>query len=368
MKVLVLTIAIEGTSPGQRFRWEQWAKYLQREGVRFDFVPFENQELHDTIYRPGHYLRKAALMLGAVIRRAKLLDRMRDYDAVVVYREACLIGPAVVENMIARCGIPLIYDFDDPIWLPYRSPVHGRLTWLKFRGKTSSICRYSRRVIVGNRLLAEWANQHSRHVHVVPSTIDLEKYNVIKPATKDSSVVTIGWTGSHSTIPLLLEIWDALEKLAAQHPFRLVVISHSDSPQLRKFPGQIVTRRWQAETEAVDLQDLDIGIDPLPNSGWAPFRCHGKVLQYMASGIPTVASRVGILPDIIHEGVNGFLAGSTEEWIDRLSRLIRDADLRQQLGKAGRQTMEERFSAALWAPRVREILQSAIAPNHPTHR
>ena len=359
MNVLVLTPALPGTSPGQRFRWEQWAPYLESEGVRLTFAPFEDEALNRVLYRPGRYARKAGLMLAALGRRLRLLAGARRYDLAVVYREASLVGPAVVERLLARKGVPIVYDFDDPIWIPYSSPTHGALARLKCPGKTRTLCRLARRVVVGNRLLAGWARGHARHVDVVPSTVDLRDY---PPRPDDPRpVVTLGWTGSHSTLPFLLDLWGTLRRLAAAHPFRLVVVSHTDAPGLPPLPGaEIVARKWRAETEAADLRDVDIGLAPFPDAGWTPWRCHGKVLQYMAAGIPTVASRIGILPDYVRDGVGGFLAAGEDEWLGGLLRLMRDADLRRRAGRAARGTVERDYTADVWAPRVRAILAEAL--------
>ena len=106
---------------------------------------------------------------------------------------------------------------------------------------------------------------------------------------------------------------------------------------------------------------MDIGLAPFPDTGWTPWRCHGKVLQYMAAGIPTVTSNIGVLPDYIRDGENGFLAASDDEWFEKTTALIEDAGLRRRMGLAGRKTIEERFSARVWVPKVREIFTEAAA-------
>jgi glycosyltransferase involved in cell wall biosynthesis len=358
MKVLVLAPALYGTSPGQRFRIEQWAHHLEPDGFRFTYAPFEDEPLHRVLYQRASFVPKAGLMAKALGRRLVLLPRVKDFDLVYLFREASLIGPAIIESLIARHGIPIVYDFDDPIWLPYRSPTNGVLARLKCTAKTASICRLARDVIVGNRLLARWARRHARRVHIIPSTIELDNYP-LKPAGDEHAVVTLGWTGSHSTLPFLHNLWKVLQKLAVQHRFALVVISHTETPSLPSLSAPVIAKRWQAATEARDLHPIDVGLAPFPDSGWTPWRCHGKVLQYMAAGIPTVASRIGILPDYIQDGATGFLASSEEEWIARLSLLIRDVALRRRLGLAARQRVEEHYSARGWAPRVRHILEAA---------
>jgi glycosyltransferase involved in cell wall biosynthesis len=284
--------------------------------------------------------------------------RSSSYDVVFLHREASLIGPALVERLIALRGVPLIYDFDDPIWMPYRSPANHRFSLLKFPAKTATICKLSNHVIVGNRLLAQYAYRYSTAVSVVPSTIDLRQYP--KGRRKlNSNVVTLGWTGSHSTLPFLEELAPVLRRLATKRVFRLVVISHTDSYRIPDLGAPLVTRRWNATTEVEDLADIDIGLAPFPNRGWTPWRCQGKVLQYMAAAIPTIASPIGIIPEYIRDGITGCLAADETEWEQKLIRLIDDPQLRDYIGAEGRSVVQSRYSAQMWAPHVGRILRAA---------
>jgi glycosyltransferase involved in cell wall biosynthesis len=277
---------------------------------------------------------------------------------VFLHREASLIGPALVEKLIALRGVPLVYDFDDPIWMPYRSPVNHRFTVLKFPAKTAAICKLSNHVIVGNRLLAQYASRYSAAVSVVPSTIDLRQYPT-RRRKRNPNVVTLGWTGSHSTLPFLEELAPVLRRLATERTYRLVVISHTDSYQIPDLRVQVVARGWSAATEAADLADIDIGLAPFPNRGWTPWRCHGKILQYMAAAIPTIATPIGIIPDYIQDGITGCLAADETEWLQKLIRLIDDGEFRDHIGAEGRNVVQTRYSAQIWAPYVGRILGQA---------
>ncbi len=359
MKVLVLAPAAYDTSPSQRFRIEQWARHLEPLGYEFSFFPFEDPDLHRVLYQPGRFGLKAALMSRAVLRRFGVVTGAKKFDVVLIAREASLIGPAVIERLISWLGVPMVYDFDDPLWIPYRSPRNKLFTRLKFPSKTKDLCRMASQVIVGNRLLADWASEFNTQTHVVPSTIDFEQYP--RPErVQDDGPVTLGWTGSHSTVPFLERLRPVLAKLAETESFRLMVISHTDRYTIADASYPVVSRRWTAEREASDLQEFDIGLAPFPNTGWTPWRCHGKVLQYMASSLPVVASPIGILPDMIDSGDNGFLADSDDEWIDTLSRLMRDPHLQNRIGQCGRDSVERDFAARSWIHEVQTILDSAV--------
>ncbi|CAN5287758.1 glycosyltransferase family 4 protein [soil metagenome] len=358
MHVLVLSPTLYDTSPAMRFRFEQWARYIDPADCQFTFAAFADEALHKALSSSGQHFRKAKLILSAFRRRLKLLPRLIDFDVVFIHREATILGPAFLERLIHRRGIPIVYDFDDPIWMPYSSPTNGMLSYLKWSSKVAGICRLATAVTAGNRLLADWSRQLSNNVHVVPSTVDLARYPE-KQHADSAQPVTLGWTGSHSTLPFLEELLPTLARFAATQAFRLQVISHTDCYQPPGLTVEVESKKWRADSEAEDLLGMDIGLAPFPDKGWTPWRCHGKILQYMAAGIPTVASPIGIVPDYIQDGVNGFLAASPEEWIEKLGRLARDRELRQRIGSAGRATIRERYSAEVWAPRFLEILRQA---------
>ena len=163
---------------------------------------------------------------------------------------------------------------------------------------------------------------------------------------------------STSTLPFLHLLDEPLGVLEATERFRLLVISHTNDLHWPGLENVLVARKWAADTEFDDLREMDIGLAPFPDTGWTPWRCHGKVLQYMAAGIPVVASPIGILPDFITDGVNGFLAANNDEWVAKISLLLHDPALRHRMGLAGRKTIEEQFAASHWANELGKLFRS----------
>jgi glycosyltransferase involved in cell wall biosynthesis len=158
-------------------------------------------------------------------------------------------------------------------------------------------------------------------------------------------------------LSLRQEAQGLLRKLAREERFRLRVIGaesiHMEGVEVEGLP-------WRASTEVADLSAMDIGIMPLPDNGWTRGKCGMKALQYMSLGIPAVCSPVGVNSSIIRDGENGFVASTEEEWVERLTRLLRSPSLRARLGAAGRLTVEAGYSASVHAPRVHEILKSVV--------
>jgi len=356
IRILAIVPSLYDTSPGQRYRLEQWEWLLQARGVEITYEPFEDEALHALLYKTGSLRKKVFLVSRGFRRRLSLMRRVRDYDAVYVFREAALLGPPIFERLIKRTGVPMVFDFDDAIFVSYRSPSNGYLSYLKFASKTKTICRLAAQVMVGNSYLAEYASQFNPHVTVIPTTIDTEKYTVPrdKPA---SDRPVIGWTGSFSTVQHLDTLRDALQKLAKRERFRLRVIG---TPTYTLDGVEVEAMPWQSETELEDLGPVDIGVMPLPDDAWSKGKCGLKALQFMALGIPTICSPVGVNTDIIQDGENGFIAASEDEWIEKLSLLLKSAELRRRLGVAGRATVEQKYSATAQAPRVYQVLESVV--------
>ncbi len=356
MRVLALMPALFNTSPSQRYRLEQWEPLLRERGVEITYEPFEDEELHGLLYKPGLIAKKLQRVTSGLGRRLSLVRKTKHYDLVYILREAALLGPPVFEKLIHQQRVPIVFDFDDAVFVSYRSPSNGYLSYLKFASKTKTICRIASHVMVGNPYLAEYARQVNDRVTVIPTTIDTEKYQVSQP--KDSSgPPVIGWTGSHSTVQHLDTLRGALKKLAERESFRLRVIG---TPTYECSPIDVEAMRWRADTELEDLSTIDIGVMPLPDDKWSKGKCGLKALQFMALGIPTVCSPVGVNTDIIQDDQNGFIAATEDEWVEKLGRLLRSRELRQRLGHAGRATVEQKYSAVTQAPRVFEIFKSVL--------
>lgn len=356
MRLLALVPSIYDTSPGQRYRLEQWEPLLRKNGVEITYAPFETEELHTLLYKAGNMGGKLTGVAAGIARRFSILRSVRDYDVVYVFREAALLGPPFFERWIHRSGVPMVFDFDDAVFVSYRSPTNGYLSYLKFASKTKSICRRSAHVMAGNPYLAEYARQVNANVTIVPTTIDTEKYTV-RQRVNESALATIGWTGSFSTVQHLDTLRSALERLAKQTNFRLRVIG---TPSYKLAGVDVEAMPWRSATELEDLSSIDIGIMPLPDDAWSKGKCGLKALQFMALGIPTVCSPVGVNTEIIQDGENGFIAGSEDEWVEKLGRLLHSPELRRKLGAAGRRTVETKYSANVQAPRVFELLRSVV--------
>jgi len=295
-------------------------------------------------------------MAAAFIRRFGHLALTDRYDAVLIYRAVCLAGPAFFERLVRLFQKPVIYDFDDSIFVLHTTATNCRFGWLKFPRKTASICRLSTHVVVGNSYLADYSRQYNRRVTVIPTSIDTTYY---KPADRTGrrGRTVIGWTGTSTSQTYLEMFGPVLRESVDREDVEVRVISDRE-PVLPGIPH--VWHRWSADTETNDLALLDVGIMPMPDDPWSRGKCSLKALQYMAMGIPAVCSAVGANREVIRHGENGFLAATPQEWLEYLRILIKDQALRARLGQEARVTVEERFSmrrcAGMFAVTVRQAI------------
>lgn len=357
MEVLALIPNQYGHAPGQRGSIELWERVLAPAGINIQYAPFETARLHEVLYHPGHYATKVKEMLRAYVDRLKLLGDLKRFDAVFVYREAALLGPALLEKMVARRGVPIIYQLDDPLFVPYMSPSNGYLSYLKFFGKIAEICRLAKVVMVNSTQIREYVSQYNQNIWQVPSVVDTKQYVFRPDLLEKQGEVCIGWSGSPTTIGNIRVIAGALQKLAQQIPHRVHLIGGTAFD----LPGvPYIAQKWSAETEVDDLRKMQVGMVPLPVNEWNKRKFYMKTAQYMALGIPAVATPLGSNPEVIEHGVTGFLADSDEEWIDYLSRLIKDHDLRARMSRAAAAAAKEKYSLEGNTGKIIEAFRAAV--------
>jgi glycosyltransferase involved in cell wall biosynthesis len=308
----------------------------------------------EILYRPGFAPAKMAHTLAGYVRRATDTRISSSADVLFVYRESALLGPVWLERVVMR-NRPMVFDFDDAIYLPDASAANPWTRHFKGARKVAALCERAQHVTVGNQVLAAFAAKHAASVTVLPSTIDTDVYTV-QPRPPNPRPV-IGWTGSPTTVPHLLTLASALRRLRRELDFELRVIGG----EVAMAGVDVRCLPWSAAREVEDLRPLDVGLMPLPDDEWSRGKCGMKALQYMALAIPPVVSPLGANRTIVQDGVNGLHATTDDEWVDALARLLADAPLRERLGRAARQTVEDGYSARVQAPRLARILKEAAA-------
>jgi glycosyltransferase involved in cell wall biosynthesis len=346
---------------GTRFRISQYIPYLEANGFEVTVDAFFTRSFFRLVYRKGHYARKAITLAGLALRRLAAMTHARRYDVIFIYREAFPIGPPFVERHLATLGPPVVLDFDDAFFLPNASEnaseANRFVASLKYVRKVPTIIRLADQVIVGNDYLASYARAHNPAVTTIPTCVDTTRF-VPRSSAGPSGRPVVGWIGSPTTTPYLSRLSDVLREAYAQHPFVLRVSGAEDRFQI---PGVEVRQEpWALAREVELFNTCDVGVYPLTDDDWARGKCGFKAIQFMACGVPVVASAVGVNKEIIEDGVNGFLASSPREWVEKLGRLLGDPALRAAFSAAGRRTVEERYSLRVQAPRLTSVLRDVV--------
>lgn len=355
-KVLILTLHRPNRSPSQRFRFEQYLDFLTENGYQFEWSFLLGKKEDKAFYTPGNISSKFKILINSSLKRLKEVILPGDYDLIFIQRECFMLGTAIFENLFSRKA-KLIFDFDDAIWLPNVSKANKKFAFLKNPRKTAAILKKSSLVFAGNNYLASYARQFANRVEVIPTTIDTQRYHKELKNHQPKEKVTIGWTGTSTTLKYISLIQPALAELEKECNFELAVICDR-APELKLKNLRFIP--WKLESEIDDLLQFDIGIMPLVDNQWSRGKCGFKILQYLALGIPTVASNVGVNAEIIQAGQNGYLATSMEEWKKYLKQLIESVSLRKQLGKKGREVVENRYSVKTYEHSYLKAFESLL--------
>jgi glycosyltransferase involved in cell wall biosynthesis len=364
MKRLLFLTPSPIDSASERYRIYQFLPHLERAGFACTVRPFATRALHRAIQREK-LASKLLLTPLCYMRRVLQLTTLSQYDAIVVHRGIFPFPWPALEKIIVSRHPKVIFDFDDAIHVGHQDVGATKYPWiykLKYGPGVNEMLRHSTHVIAGNRTLADHASQFNSQVSVIPTVVDLDQYAYQTPRTS-SDVLTIGWVGSRSTSPYLLEIEPALRRLSEAYPgkIRFQIYGHPERtlnlPNFSSLPFSLAT-------EITDLRNIDIGIMPAPDNQWTQGKCAFKAIQYMALGIPTVVSPVGMATELIQNNVNGFWARTPQQWFEMLSQLVSDTQLRVRFSEAGRKTIESRYSLQAWAPRLTELLQQVLEERH----
>lgn len=348
-----------------RYRLMQFVEPLAEKEINLTVSPLLTKNEFASLYRRGQNLQKAARLLNSARKRLFDSVKARKFDAIIVQREAMLAGPPVFEWLYKKIGnCPLVLDLDDSTYLSYVSPTYGRLgSALKFFGKTNKLIDWSEAVICGNRHIAEYVEGRGKKAVVVPTVVDTDKFH---PVEKDKNKPpVIGWIGTHSTFPMLEEIFPVLRNLAREFDFRLKVVG-AGQDKIELDGVKIENLEWKLEREIADFQSLDVGLYPLEANAsvskeWLAGKSGFKAIQYMSVGIPFVVTPAGVCAEIGIENKTHFSAQNQEQWYESLAKLLKSAERRKRMGAEGRRYALEYYTVSRQTKLITEVIQKAVA-------
>ena len=341
-KILFLAHHRLDRSPGQRYRFEQVFDYLESKGISCHLANIISEEDEKALYLSRSIFKKIVVGLKSYKRRFFHLFGVKAYDLIVIYREALPTRSTYFEKYIAKKNIPILFDFDDAIWVKDVSSVNQKISWFKDEKKIEKLLPICDHITCGNNYLADFAKKFNSNVSIIHSTVDTDLYKPIK-TKNNQDAVRIGWVGSHTTIKHFELITDVFLELKKKYKKKVKFVVIGDE-NYRNDKLKLKGKKWQNKEEVALFNSFDIGVMPLPNDEWTKGKCGMKGLLYMSVGIPAVMSNIGMNKEIINHGENGFLPVGHQQWVDVLSNLIENDKLRKEIGQNGRKTVIDRYS------------------------
>jgi hypothetical protein len=292
----------------------------------------------DTVTRPPGRRGQARYFATHAVRyaqRAAAVPRtIRDHDAVLVQRGLYALGPALITRPLTASTRRLVLDLDDAVFvlhpaLAAKGPV---ARWLYGPQQTLALLRRADHVIVSTRALADMLPPWVGEPTVLPTVPDPSRYTLTEH--RDEGPVIVGWAGTVGGLEFLDPLEEVFRRLAHERVANVEVVC---SQPWRDWTG---FQRWRLEDETSYFTGFGVGIMPLPDTPYTRAKAGFKLLQYMAAGLPVVASPVGINVELLRESRAGFLATTPREWEEALRELAGDVELRRDMGRRGRAFVE----------------------------
>lgn len=344
-RVLIICPHPVNVAPGQRLKYEQYFDYFEKNGFEVVVKPFMTPSFWEIVYKKGYVFQKILWTIYGYWTRILLLFKIKNYDISYIFLWVTPFGLPLFEWLTVKLAKKIIYDIDDMVFLGHSSDANRFIQNLKGRKKMIFLMKNANHVITCTPSLDNFVRQFNKNTTDISSTINTKTYKPKKSYELKKPII-LGWSGSHSTSKYLLLLEPVFEKLMQNGiNFQVLCIGNenfkfkNDQIPLKAIP-------WQLQTEVEDLSKIDIGLYPLPDEPWVYGKSGLKALQYMALGIPTLATAVGTNFRIINDGENGFLipVNDHQTWIKRILELVESEYLRQKIGANGRKTVVENYS------------------------
>lgn len=350
MRILLLS-RYSRLGASSRVRLFQYLPFLRSQGADVTVSPLLDDSYLTRLYtgQKTHWFKIAETYL----RRITKLLRSKQYDLIWLEKELFPWLPSTFEKYLKWLRIPYMADYDDAIFHRYDAHPNGLVR--AFLGhKIDRVMRGASMVVAGNGYLAERAwSAGAKRVELLPTVIDLERYKPVKSGEimqpQKDDVFTIGWIGTPVTANYLGMVAPVLAEVSRKNQVRFVAVG-VDALSFDNVP--VETRPWSEDGEVEQIRSFDVGIMPLPDDRWERGKCGYKLIQYMACGLPVIASLVGVNCEIVEQGETGFLAANSSDWLNALKTLINNRVLALEFGRAGREKVERQYCLRVTAPRL----------------
>ena len=339
-----------------RQRLLQYIPALEAAGFRVEVQPLLGDDYVRSLVAGGSFSRLE--VAKSYVKRIRSLLARPSADIVWIYAELFPYLPGWFERLALSRSRAIVYDFDDAFFHTY-SASSNRLIRKLLGSKFEPLLRRASACSCGNDYLLEYASNYCRRSIILPTVVDTDLYKPRLNRREPNLPLVIGWIGSPSTWGYLRPILPLLAELSRERGIKVRVVGAGAQAEKERFPGLDLVD-WAESREVSDVQAMDIGIMPVPDDLWARGKSGYKLIQYMACGLPVVASPVGVNRDIVAHGTSGFQATTPDEWRTFLGLLLEDPELRLRMGAAGLKRVQENYSLSVQAPRLVDLFRSVV--------
>jgi hypothetical protein len=320
-------------------------------------LTFGGPETASTFYRVAQYVESLRRDhdIELVMHRADELATAPDFgefDRIILQKK--LLGSRA-RRAVFGAGSPVLYDVDDAVWEPHRRK-HSWITRWRTNHRLGAIARRASLCLVANEHLAQDLRRHSQTVKVLPMALDESIWT--RRISADPHAIRLGWAGAPGNLHYVEALEPMLEPVLKDFPNARVVVFSGARPKFRRIDCEYVP--YEAGREAEAVRRFDVGLLPLPRDPFAAGKSPIKALQYMASGVPTVADTVAGTEEIFREG-GALLARTPAEWEQHLRTLTESADERAKHGQAARAQFEANHLLTETSRRLAQFLADPVA-------
>jgi glycosyltransferase involved in cell wall biosynthesis len=341
-KILVVCPYPQNVAAGQRLKYEQYLDHWRENGYDVVVSSFMDAAMWGIVYKRGNLFRKLTGLSRGYYRRVFDIFRIGHFDIVYIFMWVTPIGTSLFERLFRHLAKRLIFDVEDNIFIEKANEVNPLSKIFKSPEKISYLIKHADHVVTSSPFLNDYCLKFNTNkaCTYISSSVDTDRFFPTNSYCNEGKV-TIGWTGTFSSKVYLDLLRNVFLELNRRVDFKLRIIGNFDY----EFPEiDLEVVHWTSEHEVRDLQAIDIGVYPLAQDEWVLGKSGLKAIQYMAFGLPTVATNIGTTPMIIDHMKSGWLVNSDKEWVDALETLIRDPGARRNMGESARVTVQEKYS------------------------
>lgn len=353
IKILFLT-KYGFSGPSSRYRFYQYFEILNEHGIFYNVKPFFSDRYVRTLYSTGG--KKYFEAFRSFFKRLLILPSVFAYDLIVIEYEILPYFPAIIERFLCKTGRKYIVDYDDAIFMNYEKSKNWLVRSFLYH-KIAKVIKYANCVITGNKFLYEYASGFNKNIHLIPTVVSRTRYDSV-PSRINRDKFIIGWIGSHTGSKYLLPLCNVFRNLKRQD-VHLNLIGFDESLRYHFEGIDINWIDWKQDSEIEEIKKFNVGIMPLDLEPWSLGKCGFKIIQYMACGLPVIASSIGSNIDLIENGINGFLVKTDDEWIRSITCLADHPEMAQKMGKKGYEKFIGSYSFEVNVDKYINILKTA---------